>query len=455
MMDTQTLTRREAHMDLFRRLLFVPARAAVTATLAVFLATGTVAAWGQPTATPTPTASLDTPIPLGPADGSVFLFDQIQLDGGILLTWSPVTGTTFYRLVIDGPPTFPDVERAVFVPDPYRLMEPILLSVGDYTWTVQAYQSGEVYGPVSAPMHFSVRLPVQPTATPIVANPDVDRDDKVDLLDLFLIASSWRNSFTDPDYVDNADVFPDGVIDEKDMAFFATAWRDAHHWTPTPFVFNPPEPVYPEANAYFTLLEFNNQGAGTAFAWNPVDDPAVARYELLIDPPRTTLDIIYPASATTYAVTVTIAGQYAWRVRAVNADGVGGTWSPRRLFTVGFIPATPTPTPPGQPTPTPPPFDGPGLIWPPDGAQVSFLQLANQDLEWATLPGIADYELALVPSNPSNPFRHPPSAPLRIEGKTGYRFLFTFPDTYTWQVRGVDGDGIAGGWSAARTFTAG
>lgn len=118
-------------------------------------------------------------------------------------------------------------------------------------------------------------------------------------------------------------------------------------------------------------------------------------------------------------------GSYAWRVRAIDANGKAGAWSTGRTFTVSS--------------------GSPSLLTPAESEAISTLTLL---FTWTPVPGAVSYRLqASKNSNLSSPFEN------RVSFSTAWAPLNNVPNaTIYWNVQALDANGGVLGTSTTGSF---
>jgi hypothetical protein len=168
------------------------------------------------------------------------------------------------------------------------------------------------------------------------------------------------------------------------------------------------------------------------FTWTTLPWAAQYQVEVSANDPAFLGTPVYTATTnvaasvpTTLFPAITRAGYYYWRVRAVDASGNSGPWTPARRFSLNL--------------------HYPLLVTPANGA---VLTTKYPVLGWHVTPDAASYvlEIATVPDF-STIAQSIPTAGTAWTPKTPFA-----PGTYYWRVRAVDSAGNIGVPSVARIF---
>ena len=200
----------------------------------------------------------------------------------------------------------------------------------------------------------------------------------------------------------------------------------------------PPPPPPPVPGAPLLVSPADGAQVAQPFTFDWSDVAAAAWYVIEADDSSTFAAPLVWAATTTPSQLATNslpAGTVFWRVRAFNADGVGGPLSAVRTVQVqGTAP------PPSGPLPAP------SLVSPASDAQVPPGQPTVFD--WNDVAGAATYTIQV---DDSSTFSAPLTAGATV---TSSRFTASSLPTARlwWRVRANDGAGAAGTWSAARRF---
>ena len=366
------------------------------------------------------------------------------------LIWLPAAGASGYRLDVSTDPNFGSftLENQPAVANYLAL--PTALSQGRYFWRVQAVDAAGNLSPESAAFQLDINIghtpapnaafttyPTLPTARPtFVWVPQAGATAytlEIATSDTFGASIVYSTDLTLYYHVlPVANALPDGV-------YFWRVRVGGEALPPEVFqrftVSPPPAPAPVQTGpAYAAQLS----SAAPPLAWNPVPPSAAGgpfTYELQLDrtgwfnsPALLTFTQADGVTAAGFTVPGPLAdGVWAWRVRAVNAQGRPGYWSPAYLFYVDTV-APPAPT----------------LYLPASNSAVYTRQPA---FIWLPTVGAARYEIALS-TNPAF------TAPLLAPAAWNY-YVPTSPlllTTYSWRVRAFDAAGNVSAWSDTRTL---
>lgn len=205
-------------------------------------------------------------------------------------------------------------------------------------------------------------------------------------------------------------------------AGIAGAWSGVREFSVQAATVGTPIPSDPPAITYHSR---------PTFAWSPV--AGAARYDLWVNDLTTGQSGVIrntQLTRTTFtpAAKLPTGHRYLWCVRAIDAEGRPGEWSPHRAF---FIT-----TPVGTPIP--------GEL---SGTQVG----TSQTFAWTAAPGAVRYDLWV------NDLTTGQIGVIRRADVTSTHWTdessLALGHSYVWAVRGINADGIGGEWSEHRWFT--
>jgi hypothetical protein len=359
-------------------------------------------------------------------------------------SWSAVAGANAYRLEIATDPSFDPGTIHTSVVTAYTAALPTtpLAQGGTYYWRVFARNAANEWSGASATRDFRLNIQKLPAnnavsynqrpaftwsaatgATSVIVEfslfPDFSSPSSATL-------SGASTAFIPPaalpfgQYYWRVNVVRNSTTEEQPIA-----WARTLTSSPLP----PPAPLLTAPPSSATL--------GTSqplLMWTPPNYPAsVVTYDVQVSKMSTfaTLDRTAAGlNATQFTVDPALAdGLYYWRVRAVNAWGVGGAFSAARVFVVDTVPP-----------------QAPVLSLP---ANAGTVDLVRPVLSWLRVADATAYEIQLALDSSFN-------EPLIMSGTTTAT-AYTVPaplaqgGTFHWRVRAQD---KAGNWgaSAARSF---
>ena len=281
----------------------------------------------QPSFTPTP--QVGVPDLVYPEDDAVITLSGIK---DVTFEWTIVSNAVSYTIRFDrnsdglvteygtGTNYYPYVSG---------------FTIDDYKWQVKAHFQDGSEGSFSEKWSFKIISDPTPTPTPTeTANPDLNNDNKIDNLDLFIFSEAWKSSYNtgEGSYNGRADFEYDRKIDDKDLLKFMSAWkRRSSDGLAAPAL------ISPENGARFTFFGLNDTVPHNFF-WSSV--PGAIEYQIVIEPTLpnnqngktiTLTDTKY--YFTLWSISVYI-DTYYWKVRAKDESGTWGPWSPTRSFEI-------------------------------------------------------------------------------------------------------------------------
>lgn len=318
---------------------------------------------------------------------------------------------------------------------------------GRYYWRVRAKNEIGEYGSYSSKWYFKVDT-TAPDA-PVLYRPANDSTYTGTPKFSWYKSSGARyyqfeyNTVNDPDtYVYQSDELkkknsftPPAMDTMTTYYWFARAGDAAGNWSDwsEPFTVNivPPTPSRPTAAspAKGTLTNETT----VELAWNAVDYGEKYDVQVSTNSSFTTIDQEQESTDLSFTVSdLTTDGNYYWRVRAQNANGVYGKWSRTSYFTVD--------------TTSP---DAPVLAKPADGSEV----VGTPTFAWSR-PSTAKYyqfEYSLVSDDPDNNYEYR-SEEIK-KNKIKPSAMENTMTTYYWFVRARDKAGNWSDWSEPYSFT--
>lgn len=370
-------------------------------------------------------------------------------------TWDATTGTTNYRLWVNGPNNGPSgnvvditytAAQAGCDTDATCSVTPSqVLVAGTHNFFVQA-SNGDGDGPWSGPLSFTVGTPLSaptpssPTGSGVSTTPTyqwnavssatsyrlwVNRG-STNVIDSVLTSAQ---AACDADTL--CEITPSTTLSAGNHRWWVRALNATNYseWsTPTSFTAG-------SAPAQPTLVSPSGPGISTTpdFTWNSVS--GATSYQLWVNEGSTT-DVINHVVTPTCAASCTIAspatlaaGPHTWWVRAINAVG-NGPWSQAKTFTVGGPPTATQPTtvsPTGTTSDTTPTY-----TWNPVSGATSYHLWVNAGSTRVVNQIVTPESECLTTCELT------PSTTLTVGG-------------HTWWVRARNASG-AGPWSTATTF---
>ena len=222
----------------------------------------------------------------------------------------------------------------------------------EITWYIIPYSDTE--GQVEIPnsrseiqtVHVLESSHITPTPTPGEKLADLNLDGEENSIDVFYFANVWyqeRMGGNLPEYYDRAnlvegDTLPDPeIINEADLLVFKKAFQGRTEIEPTPTPVMPaPILQYPANNFQTTMSGHSN--STSLYGWHPLSE--ATEYEILIVGPSpmgtrsyTTPDTSYNTENASGQDQIAAEGTLYWKVRGLNAEGVG-EWSETRIVNI-------------------------------------------------------------------------------------------------------------------------
>lgn len=386
------------------------------------------------------------PALLSPTDGSTTSDTTPTFD------WTNVSDpcVVTYRIQVDdsGPGfSSPEIDVAGLATSAYT--PPLALGEGTYWWRVRASDGSQLDSPWSAVWTVTVNAPPGAPALQspangacIVSTPSFDWSDVSDPSGVsYQLQADNSAGFTSPEIDVSgllASDYSPGIVlgaggytwrvRAVDGLGLVGAWSAIRSFTID--VSAPPAPVLlspPDASMTGDLTP--------TFDWNDVVDACVVTYELQADnsgdtfpSPEMSASGIGPS---TYTPSVPLAeGTYWWRVRATDAAGNVGPWSASWTVVLNLAPAAPT------------------LLSPANAACMA----AAPSFDWSDVADANGVTYAIQVDDSGATFPSPEIGVAGLAASDHTTGVVLAPATYSWRVRAVDGLGMAGPWSAVRTF---
>ncbi len=198
-----------------------------------------------------------------------------------------------------------------------------------------------------------------------------------------------------------------------------------------------PLPIVPEDGEFVSPAEAYS---GVLFSWAPVSGADL--YEIRWQIGETTIEKEVVQSSVLKPFMYPMGTEVAWEVTAIDVNGLPGTPSKSRSFTIG------TEGPAPEPTPTPSSFlSAPTLVSPESGERFSTTAAAEGiTLRWLAVAGSFGYQLHVSVNGV-------PHSPEYVNGTT-YEFVPAepTPSVIRWAVQALGGTGQAGPVSETRSF---
>ncbi|RJP19495.1 MAG: hypothetical protein C4527_26665 [Candidatus Omnitrophota bacterium] len=197
--------------------------------------------------TPTPTPSIGMPSDIFYEPAQSLHMSQSNL---LTIRWSPPSfpaGTTFlYDIMILPPYGSDEIIGLDLQTESYKPFSAVTTRTGIYTVYLRAKDAlGRLGNIVISSFEIGFSQPIiQPTSTPKPLDPDLLRDNKIDVLDVLAFAKSFGMRKGQPDYDANADFNADDKIDVNDLLIFQALFLNRQQTLAAPIWLYADVPVF-------------------------------------------------------------------------------------------------------------------------------------------------------------------------------------------------------------------
>jgi hypothetical protein len=166
-----------------------------------------------PIVTPTPTPALDAPVLLAPKNG-----DNFPILTPINFSWTKVTGAAEYTLSIYKNNEL--LTQQPHIQSTQTIEFNLQTSVRTvYQWIVQAFTTEGEPGQIPPRAHFSIGHDTLPTPTPRSLTADMDNNQIVNSLDLFMYALRYKTNDPLVDFNNN------GINENNDLLLYLLSYK--------------------------------------------------------------------------------------------------------------------------------------------------------------------------------------------------------------------------------------